>query len=228
MRVLFVEDNEKFGRILCTVLEKEGIGVDWAKNAGEAFDYFNYSKNNLYDVVILDWMLPGKSGPEICSALRSAKYAYHGGILFLTARDAVEDRVIGLEAGSDDYLPKPFENAELIARLKALSRRKNKPYVDDTLFVAGVKLNRTEHKIHYGGRVIELSPREFEVFDLLMINFEKILPRNTIIENIWGMDSDISSANLDSYIYLLRKKLKSIEHIAITLSRGIGYKVGTA
>lgn len=227
MRVLLVEDDLKLGRILSQVIKNAGIETDWAKDGEEVFDYMVYSADNIYDVIILDWMLPGKTGPEICRILREdSQYRYPGGILFLTARDAVEDRVAGLEAGGDDYLVKPFENAELIARLRALDRRKAKPYIDDVAEIAEVVLNRNEHAATYGDAVIYFSRREFDIFDLLLINLNKVLPRNTIIENIWGMESDVTSASLDSYIYLLRKKIKPLENVlTIKLLRGVGYKI---
>lgn len=227
MRVLLVEDDLKLGRILSRVIQNAGIEADWAQNADEAFDYVAYSADNLYDVIILDWMLPGKTGPEICRILREdSKYGYSGGVMFLTARDALEDRVMGLEVGGDDYLVKPFENAELIARLKALNRRKTKPYIDDFIKIAGVTLNRNEHTVTCGDITIPFSSREFEIFDLLLINLNKVLPRNTIIEHIWGMEAEITSASLDSYIYLLRKKIKPLEKtLHIKLLRGVGYKI---
>lgn len=230
MRVLLVEDDLKLGRILSQVIQNAGIETDWAKDGDEAFDFVAYSADNIYDVIILDWMLPGKTGPEICRILREdPQYNYAGGVMFLTARDALEDRVTGLTVGGDDYLVKPFENAELIARLNALNRRKAKPYIDDVAKIAGVVLNRNEHTVVYGDTIINFSSREFEIFDLLLINLDKVLPRNTIIEHIWGMESDVTSASLDSYIYLLRKKIKPLEKVlSIKLLRGVGYKIEQA
>lgn len=226
MRVLLVEDDLKLGRILSQVIRNAGIETDWAKDSDEAFDYVAYSADNIYDVIILDWMLPGKTGPEICRILRETPQCYTGGVMFLTARDALEDRVTGLEVGGDDYLVKPFENAELIARLKALNRRKDKPYIDDVVEIAGVVLNRNEHTAIYSDITINFSSREFDIFDLLLINLNKVLPRNTIVEHIWGMESDVTSACLDSYIYLLRKRIKPLENILnIKLLRGVGYKI---
>lgn len=227
MHVLLVEDDEKLGRIICQVLKKENIEVDWAQDSDDAFAYVDYCVENIYDVIVLDWMLPGKPGPEICKILRSnTKYNFQGGIIFLTARDAIEDRVTGLEAGGDDYLVKPFENAELIARLKALYRRKGRPYIDNTLKIGELELNRNEQIVTYNGKQIQFSKREFAIFDLLLINAERVLPRDTIIERIWGNDSEVTSASLDSYIYLLRKKTKELEPIlSIKLVRGVGYKI---
>ena len=227
MKVLLVEDDKRLGDILCQVLKKESIDTDWARDGIDAFAYIDYNKNNLYDVIILDWMLPDMTGPEICKKLRvSKKYNYQGGIIFLTAKDSTEDRVEGLGVGSDDYLVKPFENKELIARLKALYRRKNKPYIDDVLEISDIKLNRVEHIITYKDSQKQLRTKEFELFDLLFVNINRVLPRETIIERIWGNDAEITSANLDSHIYLLRKKLKDFcPVISIKLLKGIGYKL---
>ena len=227
MKVLLVEDDKRLGDILCQVLKKEQIDVDWAKDSIDVFAYMDYNENNVYDIIILDWMLPEVTGPEICKKLRtSKKYNYQGGIIFLTAKDSTEDRVEGLEVGSDDYLVKPFENKELIARLKALYRRKNKPYIDNTLEISEILLNRVEHTITYNGKQKQLSSKEFELFDLLFVNINRVLPREVIIERIWGDNAEITSANLDSHIYLLRKKLKNFcPNISINLLRGIGYKL---
>lgn len=225
MQVLLVEDDYKLGQIISQVLEKENIKVDWAKDGEEVFAYISYNTNNIYDIIILDWLLPEITGPEICKKLReNKKYQYQGGIIFLTAKDSTEDMVEGLDAGGDDYLVKPFENKELIARLKALYRRKGRPYIDDNVEISDILLNRKEYSIQYDNEKKQLSHKEFELFDLLLVNMNRILPRETIIERIWGLNYDITSANLDSYIYLLRKKLKDFcPLISINLVRGIGY-----
>jgi DNA-binding response OmpR family regulator len=225
-----VEDNEKLGAILQQLLRDSGFTADWAKDGAEAYAFIDYARENIYDIIVLDWMLPGQSGPEICATLRqSERYGYNGGVLFLTARDGLEDKITGLEAGSDDYLVKPFENAEFIARLRALYRRKSKPYIDDVTSVAGAVINRREHKIYYKGIEIDFSRREFEILDLLLINIGRILPRNTIIDHVWGDESDVTSANLDAYIYILRKKIAPLKDVfCITLRRGVGYKIEKA
>jgi DNA-binding response OmpR family regulator len=222
-----VEDNEKLGAILQRLLLDNGFAADWAKDGAEAYAFIDYKRENIYDIIVLDWMLPGQSGPEICASLRqSERYGYNGGILFLTARDALEDKITGLDAGGDDYLVKPFENAEFIARLRALYRRKSKPYIDYVTSVAEAIINRTEHKIYYKGIEIDFSQREFEILDLLLINIGKILPRGTIINHVWGDESDVTSANLDAYIYILRKKIAPLKDVlCITLRRGVGYKI---
>jgi DNA-binding response OmpR family regulator len=227
LRILLVEDNEKLGAILQRLLMDNGFTADWAKDGAEAYAFVDYNQGNIYDIIVLDWMLPGQSGPEICATLRqSERYGYNGGILFLTARDALEDKIIGLEAGSDDYLVKPFENAEFIARLRSLYRRKSRPYIDNVMRVAEAIVDRTERKICYRDIEISFSQREFEILDILLINIGRILPRGTIVERVWGDELDITSANLDTHIHILRKKMAPLKNIlCITLKRGVGYKI---
>jgi DNA-binding response OmpR family regulator len=227
LRVLLVEDNEKLGALLQRLLRDNGFTADWAKDGAEAYEFIDYNRGNIYDIIVLDWMLPGQSGPEICAVLRQPeRYDYSGGILFLTARDALEDKIIGLEAGSDDYLVKPFENAEFIARLRALYRRKSRPYIDNVLRVDEAVINRTERKIYYRDIEISFSQREFAILDLLLTNIGRILPRDTIIEHVWGDESNITSANLDTHIYILRKRMTPLKNVlCITLKRGVGYKI---
>lgn len=227
MRILLVEDNEKLGAILQRLLRDNGFTADWAKDGDEAFAYIDYNRENIYDIIVLDWVLPGQSGPEICATLRQPeRYGFGGGILFLTARGALEDKITGLEVGSDDYLVKPFENAEFIARLRALYRRKSKPYIDNVMNLAEMTIDRTERTISYKGIEIRFSQREFEILDLLLINIGKILPRGTIIDHVWGDETDVTPANLDVHIYNLRKKIVPLEKVfCITLRRGVGYKI---
>jgi DNA-binding response OmpR family regulator len=227
LRVLLVEDNEKLGAILRQLLRDSGFSADWAKDGEDAYAFVDCNRENIYDIIVLDWMLPGQSGPEICAALRRPeRYGYSGGILFLTAKDELRDKIAGLEAGGDDYLVKPFENAEFIARLHALYRRKSKPYIDDVMSVAEMTVNRTERKIFCKGAEIHFSQREFEILDILLVNIGKVLPRGVIINYVWGNESDVTSANLDAYIYILRKKLAPLKNaLRITLRRGIGYKI---
>ena len=144
----------------------------------------------------------------------------------LTARDSVEDRVTGLDAGADDYLVKPFEFAELLARLRALGRRSTQKIQQEIVEVGGFTLNRTSKVLKRGDQVIQLSPREFQLFDLLAQNAGIVVPRDIILDRIWGLESDVSSNNIDSYMKILRKKLdveggKSL----IKTVRGVGYKL---
>jgi DNA-binding response OmpR family regulator len=144
----------------------------------------------------------------------------------LTARDAVDDRVLGLDAGADDYLVKPFEFVELTARLRALARRGNLPLQEELVKIEGLVLNRTIHTVQRGNKEIQLTSREFQILDLLLQNRGRVVPRQVIIDRIWGLDTEVTSNNLDAYVRLLRKKLDlPFSKPLISNVRGIGYKL---
>ena len=221
MKVLLAEDDAKLGKLIKYMLEKTDISVEWVTRGDEIYEYATYDD---YDVLILDWMMPGESGVEACRRLR--ENGYDKAILMLTARDAVEDRVTGLDAGADDYLVKPFEFAELLARLRALGRRSSQKIQQDVVQVGEFSLNRTAKVLKKQDRVIQLSPREFQIFDLLAQNLGIVVPREIILDRIWGLESEVSSNNIDSYVKLIRKKLdlgdgKTMIHTI----RGVGYKL---
>ena len=221
MRVLLAEDDKKLGNLLKYMLEKNEIAAEWVTAGDMAYEYAIYDE---YDILVLDWMMPVESGISVCRRLR--ENGYQKAILLLTARDAVEDRVSGLDAGADDYLVKPFEFAELLARLRALGRRTNQKIQQEVIRIGEFILNRTAKEVHKGGQVIQLSPREFQIFDLLVQNAGIVVPRDVILDRIWGLESEVSSNNIDSYVKLIRKKLdlgdgKTIIHTI----RGVGYKL---
>lgn len=220
MRVLLAEDDTKLGRLVKHMLEKAALQVDWVTRGDTAIDY---AIHDPYDVIVLDWMMPGETGLAVCESLR--KQGYQGAILMLTAKDDVNDRVLGLDAGADDYLVKPFEFEELLARLRALSRRSNVKIKEDVLQIGSLVLNRTTHTLHQCGTEIQLTVREYQVLDLLMQNRGHVVPRDVILDRIWGLDASISSNNLDAYIRLLRKKINLTDEVEIQSIRGIGYKL---
>jgi DNA-binding response OmpR family regulator len=221
MRVLLAEDDRRLGKLVQYMLEQNKIKADWVTNGSEVYEYAMYTD---YDILILDWMMPGENGIDICKRLRSEGYAK--AILMLTARDSVEDRVSGLDAGADDYLVKPFEFAELMARLRALGRRSTQQIQQDKVEVGEFTLNRTTKVLKKKDEVIQLSPREFQIFDLLVQNLGIVVPRDILLDRIWGMEADVSSNNIDSYIKILRKKLDLGDgETAIKTVRGIGYKL---
>lgn len=221
MRVLLAEDDMKLGKLTQYMLEQNEISVEWITTGDMIYEYAMYEE---YDVLILDWMMPKETGVDACRRLRAA--GYQRAILLLTARDAVEDRVTGLDAGADDYLVKPFEFSELMARLRALSRRSSQQIQQDVMQVGEFFLDRTSMLLKYKNQEIQLSPREFQIFDLLVQNKGIVVPRDTILDRIWGLESDVSSNNIDSYVKLLRKKLEQAEgRIAINTIRGVGYKL---
>ena len=187
MRVLLAEDDKRLGKLIQYMLEQNDIQVEWVTNGSDIYEYAMYTD---YDILILDWMMPGETGVEACSRLR--KDGYEKAILMLTARDSVEDRVTGLDAGADDYLVKPFEFAELMARLRALGRRSTQKIQQDIVEVGEFTLNRTAKVLKKKDKVIQLSPREFQIFDLLAQNIGIVVPRDIILDRIWGLESDVS------------------------------------
>lgn len=220
MNILFAEDDESLGKMVFHLLKKEYGRVDWVKDGQSAYDYACF---NDYDVIILDWMMPGLSGIEVCERLR--ENGYNGGILFLTAKDSVEDVVKGLDSGADDYLIKPFKFEELQARIRALSRRVEKPF-EEILSVGDLQLNLNTHVVTRNGKTIELSKKEYELLELLLRNKRQVLTREMIIERIWGFDADVTENALDALVKLLRKKVDEPGKPSIIKNvRGVGYKL---
>ncbi|MGL5511928.1 MAG: response regulator transcription factor [Sporomusa sp.] len=221
MQVLLAEDDSKLGRLIKYMLEKADIQVDWVTQGDMALDYAIYSS---YDVVILDWMMPVQTGIYVCDQLR--KQGYQNAILMLTAKDALEDRVLGLDTGADDYLVKPFEFTELLARIRALARRSSAKLQDDIVELGNLMFHRSTRSITQGMSEIQLTSREFQLLDLLVQNRGHVVPRDVILDKIWGLETDISSNNLDAYVRLLRKKINWPDaNIVLQSIRGIGYKL---
>ncbi|USK58949.1 response regulator transcription factor [Peribacillus asahii] len=222
MNILLAEDDLQLGELIGFMLKKKGgYKVDWVMGGEDAYEYARASH---YDVLILDWMMPNGDGVSVCRKLRSEGYS--GAILMLTAKDAVEDRINGLDARADDYLIKPFEIDELLARLRALTRRNYAPILEDQISIQGLVINRTSQTILQGKEEIQLSPREFQLLDLLVQNKGQVLPREVILDRIWGFDADVSTKTIDATIKLLRKKLDMFgRHDLLQSIRGVGYKV---
>ena len=219
MKILLAEDDARLGKLIKYMLEQNKFTVEWITNGGEIFEYANYTE---YDVLILDWMMPGETGIDACRRLRQT--GYERAILILTARDSVEDRVAGLDAGADDYLVKPFEFAELLARLRALSRHSTQQIKQEEIAVGEFILNRTAKSLTKNGEVIQLSPREFQIFDLLAQNVGIVVPRELIWDRIWGLEADVTDNNIDTYMKILRKKLGDGQSVIKTV-RGVGYRL---
>lgn len=220
MNILLAEDDKQLGSLLSTMLRRADFQVTWVECGEEAYEKV-YSAD--YEVLILDWMMPGLSGVGLCQRLRSENY--QGKILLLTARDSVEDKVSGLDSGADDYLIKPFEFPELVARIKALARRAEQYLQEETAY-GDFKLNRSAETLGNKNGTIQLSPREFKIVDILLLNRDKVIPREMLMDRVWGIDGDITTNNLDAHIKLLRKKIAQItsEEIIKTV-RGVGYKI---
>lgn len=221
IRVLLAEDDMKLGKLINYMLMQNRVQVEWIQNGADIFEYAMYSE---YDILILDWMMPNVTGIEACRQLR--ENGYERAILMLTAKDSLEDRVTGLDAGADDYLVKPFEFDELLARLRALSRRSTQKIQQEVVEIGSFTLNRTTKVLKKKNQVIQLSPREFQLFDLLSQNLGVVVPREIILDRIWGSERDITSNNIDSYMKILRKKLNDVDgSITIKTVRGIGYRL---
>src|SRR2546421_10121212 len=221
MRVLLVEDEIKMARAVRRGLEQEGYAVDVAPDGEEAV--FQAAENE-YDAVVLDVMLPGLNGFEVCRDMRSrGRWAP---VLMLTARDAVEDRIRGLDVGADGYLVKPFAFGELLARLRALIRRgpKERPTV---LEVEDVRLDPAGHRVSRSGRDVDLSSREFALLEYLMRHPGEVLTRRRILEHVWDYNYDGLSNVVDVYVgYLRRKVERPFGRAFIRTVRGVGYAVG--
>lgn len=221
MLILLAEDDPKIAELLIHLFKKDGYQIDHAKDGVEAL---LYTENNHYDIILLDWMMPEKSGLDVCETLRNRHF--NGGILMLTARDTLDDKIIGLENGADDYLIKPFEYKELLARVKALSRRSTQKLNEDLLVIGEYTLDRVHKIVLYRNTDLSLSSREFQLLSLLLENNRQVVPRDVIIDRVWGLDQEITQNNLDAFIKLLRKKIeKSTKDNIILNIRGIGYKV---
>lgn len=223
MNILLAEDDSALGELIVYMLKKKaGYNVEWVM---EGEDAYYYALNAHYDVLILDWMMPNGTGVEVCGRLR--KQGYSGAILMLTAKDSVQDRIDGLDSGSDDYLVKPFEIDELLARLRALSRRNYAPILEEEIQIQDLVFNRMSQVVRLEKEEIQLSPREFQLLDLLVQNRGQVISREVILDRVWGNESDVAPKTIDATVKLIRKKLKQLQKDHLLQSiRGVGYKFG--
>ena len=200
MRILVAEDERDMNRLITKTLEKEGYGVDSCYDGEEAVDYLSGAE---YDAAVLDILMPKKDGYEVLKWLR--KRGSDLPVLFLTARDSIADRVAGLDLGADDYLVKPFEFDELLARLRVMTRRKAGQKTS-VLEVGDLRIDTAGHSVSRGGRSIELSTREYAIPEYLAVNRGRVLSRDQIENHIWNFDYSGGSNVVDVYISYLRKK----------------------
>ena len=218
MRILVVEDDKKVAGFIKKGLEEETYAVDVAYD-GE--DGLHLVSEGQYDLIILDIMLPKIDGLEILSQLRDQ--GRDTPILLLTAKDAVDDRVTGLNKGADDYLTKPFAFSELLARVRVLLRR-GKAEVKTTLQISDLTLDLVSHNVNRGGDEIELTGKEYSLLEYFMRNQEKVLTRTMIAEHVWDYNFDTFTNVIDVYINHLRKKIdKGRESKLLHTLRGVGY-----
>ena len=223
MKILLAEDDVRLGQLILHKLTKENHSVDWVKNGSEALDYLQVGQ--AYDVAILDWMIPQKSGVDVCRQLRKAGNKLP--IIMLTARDAIDDRVQGLDAGADDYLVKPFEFVELLARIRAVTRRGQLLQEENILRVKDLMLNTKTYELIRGqAERIELTKKELQLLELFMRNKGQVIPRSVIFDRIWGYDVDVNDNMLDALVKLLRKKIDHTgKETYIQTVRGVGYRI---
>ena len=220
MRVLVVEDERRIADFVSKGLTEAGYAVDVAYDGDEALDWVAVVD---YDLIVLDVMLPKRDGIEVANTLRSRKVATP--ILMLTARDALDDRIRGLDSGADDYLVKPFAFAELLARLRALSRREP-AVVNPTLQVDDLTLDTTTRVVQRNGEIIELTNKEYALLEYLMRHPNQVLTRTMIAEHVWNYDFDNATNVIDVHIRYLRRKIDDpFEKKLIQTVRGAGYRI---
>jgi two-component system OmpR family response regulator len=220
MRVLVVEDEVRMADVIRRSLVREGLAVDVSHDGEDALMKASAVD---YDAVVLDVVLPGRSGFEVCQTMRER--GVWAPVLMLTARDAVRDRVAGLDSGADDYLVKPFALAELLARLRSLTRR-GRPERPTILSVGDLQLDPATRAVHRGGELIELSAKEFALLEALMRRRGEVLTRVELIEQAWDLAYETRSNVIDVYMRRLRQKidepygLRTLETV-----RGVGYRL---
>lgn len=220
MHLLLVEDEARLATAVRRVLEEEGHVVDWVDDGADAFAQ---AQTEEYDLILLDVMLPSLNGFEVARRLRAK--GNPAPILMLTAKDAVNDRVQGLDAGADDYLVKPFALAELLARVRALTRRaKMAPNGDSILKVSDLELDLKTREAVRGGKRIELTAKEFALLEVMMRHPGQVMTRSQLLDRIWSYDVLTESNIVDIYIHYLRNKIdRDFDEKLIRTVRGVGY-----
>ncbi len=221
MKLLLVEDEKQLSEALQQILIKNKYSVDAVYNGDEGLDY---ALTDVYDVIILDIMLPKLNGIEILKMIRKRKISTP--VILLTAKGSVEDRILGLDSGADDYLPKPFSPDELLARLRALTRRNGDFINENILEFSDIKLNLSTYDMEVNDNSITLTQKEFEILKYFMQRPKLVVSKDDLITKLWGFDSDIEHNNIEVYISFLRKKLAYVEsNVKITTIRRVGYRL---
>ena len=221
MRLLLVEDEKQLSEALQQILIKNKYSVDAVYNGDEGLDY---ALTDVYDVIILDIMLPKLNGIEILKMIRKRKISTP--VILLTAKGSVEDKILGLDSGADDYLPKPFSPDELLARLRALTRRNGDFINENILEFSDIKLNLSTYDMEVNDNSITLTQKEFEILKYFMQRPKLVVSKDDLITKLWGFDSDIEHNNIEVYISFLRKKLAYVEsNVKITTIRRVGYRL---
>jgi two-component system OmpR family response regulator len=227
VRVLVAEDDRRLSALLEQTLTEAGWSVTVVHDGASAYDRAVYVDQRAgFDVLVLDWMLPGVEGIEVCRRLRSIGLTTP--VLMLTARGDVRDRIAGLDAGADDYLGKPFDLDELLARLRAL-RRRNVPSEDDAVDLGGLLVDPISRRVARNGQSIELSAREFDILYLLASRAGQVVSRFTILDEVWDGETDLRSNVIDVHLAAIRAKIDRPFGVeTITTIRGAGYRAEPA
>lgn len=220
MRIMIAEDEEKLADALVQIFAKNKMTADAFGNGIDALDN---ALTGIYDVIVLDIMMPGMTGIEVLRKIRAE--GMDTPVLMFTAKDEISDKVKGLDSGADDYLTKPFATEELLARVRALSRRSSAAIVNSDIITCGdLSLDTAAYELSCGKNSLKLGLKEFSIMELLMKNSGRVLSKETLITKIWGYDSDAEYNNVEVYISFLRKKLDFIKSkAAIKTVRGVGY-----
>lgn len=220
MQVLIVEDDIRLAQALGQVLEENHYQVDLVHDGDQGLAY---AESGSYDVIIFDVMLPRKSGLEVVAELRRANVATP--VLMLTARTTVQDKITGLDSGADDYMTKPFSPAELLAHLRALTRRQGQ-VVFEKIDFGDISLNLESHDLSCGSKSINLSYKEFSIANILISSKGQIVSKDMLISKVWGVESSAVDNNVEAYISFLRKKLKFLgSNTQIETVRKVGYRL---
>lgn len=218
MNILVVEDEYQLSEVLVALLTQNGYNVD---SVGDGVSGEDYAMSGIYDAIVLDIMLPKKNGLDVLQSIRAKKNSTP--VLLLTAKSDVEDKIKGLDTGADDYLTKPFVSGELLARIRALTRRKDE-FIGDELSFGDISLNSRTHELSSIGNSVKLGAKEYHIMEILLQNREQIIEKETFIEKIWGFDSSAEYNAIEVYVSFLRKKLKAIKSSTeIKAVRGVGY-----
>jgi DNA-binding response OmpR family regulator len=216
MRILIVEDEIGIATFLKQGLEEEGYTIIICHDGNKGYEL---ATNEHFDLIILDWMLPGKSGLEICESFRERDEATP--ILFLTAKDTIEETVLALKKGANDFIRKPFHFEELVERIRIHFRSKNQ---NKDLHLGSISLAQKKHTVTKNGKVINLTQKEFALLELLILNKDSVCTRKEIIEKVWDIHFDYNTSVIDVFINALRKKLElTEEENYIQTVRGVGY-----
>ena len=220
MKILVVEDELRLAEALQQIMQEQKYQVDVANDGNDGLDYALYGD---YDVIVLDVMLPGKDGFEIVRALRAAKVKTP--VIMMTARDDVRDKIRGLDKGADDYMTKPFVPEELLARIRALSRRQGEVLLEE-ISMEDLTLSLSTNDLLCGAKSIHLAFKEFEIMKILLSNQKAIVSKEMLISKVWGDDSDAEDNNVEAYISFLRKKLSFLgSRVQISTIRKVGYRL---